>query len=223
MCDRSDSWHNSWAVGRTGWHQATVNKHLIQHMNSLTDSRPKLNILVPLCGKSIDMKYLYDLGHTVIGVELVENPVREFFLENNLEFSKINLPRINGIAYVSSDGRLQIFCCNFYDFDRDCAGQMDAIWDRCSFSAVEVKDRRKYCDVMRSLMIPGCRYVVDVLDYDSNYRDIPPYAMSLDELQQHFGSEIKVVVLDHRYTKRSTYSGYGPWISQYILLLQRVI
>lgn len=49
-------------------------------------------VLVPLCGKSVDLRYLYDLGHTVIGIEAIEAAAEQFFLENgDLELKKRSL------------------------------------------------------------------------------------------------------------------------------------
>ena len=42
-------------------------------------------VLVPLCGKSLDMIWLAQQGHRVIGVELSDVAVESFFSENGLE------------------------------------------------------------------------------------------------------------------------------------------
>jgi len=43
-------------------------------------------ILVPLCGKTVDMMYLSQYANKVIGVELVEEGIVQFFNENNLTY-----------------------------------------------------------------------------------------------------------------------------------------
>lgn len=47
-----------------------------------------MTILLPLCGKAVDLRYLYDLGHTVIGIEAIEQGAREFFEENEMTANK---------------------------------------------------------------------------------------------------------------------------------------
>ena len=51
-------------------------------------NRPDLCFLLPLCGKTRDLKFLYDLGHSVIGIEAMEKAAQEFFDEHKLEAKK---------------------------------------------------------------------------------------------------------------------------------------
>ena len=39
-------------------------------------------MLVPLCGKAIDMAFIADMGHEVVGVEGVRQAIDEFAAEN---------------------------------------------------------------------------------------------------------------------------------------------
>jgi len=76
-------WHKRWQEKRTGFHQSEVNPLLIKHFSALRlpiGSR----VLVPLCGKSVDMMWLVNEGYNVVGVELVETAVQDFFTEQNI-------------------------------------------------------------------------------------------------------------------------------------------
>ena len=42
---------------------------------------------------------VYDAGHTVVGVEVVEQAVQEFFTENKLEYTVEKLDKIKGSLY----------------------------------------------------------------------------------------------------------------------------
>ena len=42
---------------------------------------------LPLCGKAGDLLWLYNKGHNILGVEGVEAIVKEFFVENKIEYS----------------------------------------------------------------------------------------------------------------------------------------
>ena len=48
----------------------------------------EIRFFVPLCGKSVDMKYLIEAGFEVVGCEGVEKAVVEFFEENKIDFKK---------------------------------------------------------------------------------------------------------------------------------------
>ena len=43
-------------------------------------------VIVPLCGKSLDMLWLAEQGYSVIGLEMVEEAVKAFFEENSLPY-----------------------------------------------------------------------------------------------------------------------------------------
>ena len=60
-------WLDRWRKGTTGWHRSDINPQLIENINQLTEARPQ-KIFVPLCGASLDMKYLSDQGFHVVGV-----------------------------------------------------------------------------------------------------------------------------------------------------------
>ncbi len=77
-------WHKRWADNQIGFHQGQVNSYLQTHWPALgleTGSR----VLVPLCGKSLDLVWLAGQGYRVLGVELSRRAVEDFFREHGLE------------------------------------------------------------------------------------------------------------------------------------------
>ena len=83
-------WHNRWDKQLTGWHRGEFNDLLEKHWPSI--NLPKDGeVLVPLCGKSLDMIWLAKQGYKVFGLELVQQAVETFFLENNFESSTIKV------------------------------------------------------------------------------------------------------------------------------------
>ena len=64
-----DLWRGRWTDQRFGWHKPNVNEHLLKYFDVLKNGKEKLKILFPLCGKSLDLVYCYNQGHTVIGIE----------------------------------------------------------------------------------------------------------------------------------------------------------
>ena len=78
-----DFWHQRWQANLIGFHQNEINTHLLSYWPRLklaTGSR----ILVPLCGKSLDMLWLLEQGHPVVGIEISQIAVESFFEENRL-------------------------------------------------------------------------------------------------------------------------------------------
>ena len=70
-----DQWIERWREGRTGWHEVDGSALLRRHWPRLVRGS---RVLVPLCGKSVDMLWLASQGLEVTGVELSEIAARAF-------------------------------------------------------------------------------------------------------------------------------------------------
>lgn len=58
MEDRVEYWAHRWQKGSSPWHQQHVNKFLAKHFNLIVRVKEgPCRILVPLCGKTVDLKW----------------------------------------------------------------------------------------------------------------------------------------------------------------------
>src|SRR5215510_3121795 len=89
-------WLARWRDGRIGFHEGRPNELLERHIGRLAGRR---RVLVPLCGKAEVLAFLAAHGHEVIGIELVEQAVREFFADHALTPSIV--PRGPLVAYTA--------------------------------------------------------------------------------------------------------------------------
>ncbi len=95
-------WSSCWDTGLTPWHKAGVHDKLTGNLDLLTGGRSdKLTFLVPLCGATLDLKHLYDLGHKVIGTECSEKACRRVFEAEKMEYDAVN--------NLSGDDRFKVF------------------------------------------------------------------------------------------------------------------
>ena len=92
-------WKNRWKNNQTGWHREEYNEMLVKHWPSLNIGA-NCNVLVPLCGKSLDMRWLAEQGHSVLGLELVEEAVHAFFQEQKLDSKQMNLISHVPVSYT---------------------------------------------------------------------------------------------------------------------------
>ncbi|XP_023620661.1 thiopurine S-methyltransferase isoform X2 [Myotis lucifugus] len=130
-----------------------------------------------------------DRGHSVVGVEISELGIREFFTEQNLSYSEEPIKEIPGAkVFKSSSGNISLYCCNLFDLPRANIGKFDRIWDRGAFVAINPGDRKRYADIMLSLMRKGFHYLLSVFSYDPTKYAGPPFYVSDDEIERLFGS-----------------------------------
>jgi thiopurine S-methyltransferase len=141
-------WLRMWRDNRTeDFHQTVVNPLLTQYWHSQNLKRGS-RMLVPLCGKSLDMLWLAEQGHRVIGVELSPIAVKAFFNENELKFKKTR----NGTFTCWQSGAIAIWCGDFFSLSRHRLGRIDSVFDRAALTALPETVRGQYVTQLRALM-----------------------------------------------------------------------
>ncbi|XP_066270203.1 probable thiopurine S-methyltransferase [Branchiostoma lanceolatum] len=165
LCECTWGWNELKPGDNPCFHMPQVHPSLIKHIDRLTGGREGLRFLLPLCGKSLDMKWLQEKGHTVVGVEFVEKAAQHFFEDHGIEPTVSEEPSIGGGKhYKGLDGKISMYICNYFDFNSDVCGQFDAVWDRGSLMAMEVRDQKRYVDLTKSLMKPDARYMMETFE-----------------------------------------------------------
>ena len=64
--DKLARWQDRWDTGKTGWHKDTVNQNLSKHFEKLTKGQKDLKFLFPLCGKTLDMIWVYKQVRSIL-------------------------------------------------------------------------------------------------------------------------------------------------------------
>ena len=150
-------------------------------------------VLFPMCGKSVDMKYMHDGGFNVVGVEYSKQPVEEFFSENDIKF----VVSKNGAydTYKSEDGKITIHCGDFFQVKPEIVGKIDGIWDRGALVAMNPSDRSKYSATILNLMDKDTVYLIAGLSYDQNCHGGPPFSVPMETVEELYGSTCEIEIL----------------------------
>src|SRR4051812_30975699 len=120
-------WRSRWQDKQIGFHEGKPNAFLARFAERLTG-----RVLVPLCGKSEDLAYLESLGHEVVGIELAETAVSEFYAEHPGTSVKI----------ISGD---------FFAVTPEQVGRIDSIYDRAALIALPPDMRPRYAAHLQTL------------------------------------------------------------------------
>ncbi|XP_060082074.1 probable thiopurine S-methyltransferase [Ylistrum balloti] len=191
-----DGWQKRWTERKIGFHQEAVHPYWEKYMDNILDNRENTNIFFPLCGKSVDIKWLSDKGHNVVGVECSAMALEEFFEEQKVEYTKETAEEVKGSLFQSKDGKIKLYCCDIYDFNKDVAGQFDVIWDRASLVAINRSDRVKYTDLLKGLMKPECCLALVTLEYDETKYAGPPHNVSEDQVMELYDKTHSVKLVE---------------------------
>ncbi|SEQ14973.1 thiopurine S-methyltransferase [Azotobacter beijerinckii] len=184
-------WLQLWRDRRTDFHQKKVNHYLARFWPDL--ARPQgSRIFVPLCGKSLDMIWLAEQGHHVIGVELSPVAVRAFFRENRLQPSR----RQMGDFTLWEHGRIGILCGDYFALDKADLGPIDTVYDRAALTALPEDIRRLYVAHLRRI-VPASAGVFLLTIEDAEEGDSLVQALGVDEELATLYSEGFEISLEH--------------------------
>lgn len=163
-------WEERWHLGQTGWHNQSVNDNLQAHASTLFPTESP-TIFVPLCGKTLDMGWLAEQGAQVIGVDLVEKAIHEFFTERE-ESPKCSIE--HEIPHFKTEN-ITLLKSDIFNVTTDVIGPIDAIFDRAALVALTLERRQDYVNHCLSLLKPGGTILL--ITYDSPVADIqgPPF------------------------------------------------
>ena len=183
-------WLQSWRDRRIDFHQKTVNPLLTRFWPSL--DRVGSRVFVPLCGKSLDMIWLAEQGHEVVGVELSPIAVRAFFRENRLKPSR----RRVGQFTLWQHGRLSILCGDYFSLTEKDLGRIDMVYDRAALTALPEDIRRSYIAHLRLITSQTTRIFLLTIE-DAEERETLKQALGVSEEIKSLYSETFEIDLAH--------------------------
>ena len=210
-------WKTLWDDNQIGFHQDSTNPMLLSHWHK-TSLKSGDRVLVPLCGKSLDMLFLKSLGLEVVGVELVEKACVEFFSDNNLAYSTHTIE--NGQRF-DSDG-ITVFNMDILNANPENVGTFDGLYDRAAVIALPTEIRSSYAAVVKQLLSETSSGLINTIEYPQELRDGPPFSVpeaSLRDLMNPF----KLKQLESRNSDDVTrLEAWGvPYLRQHTFLLER--
>ena len=192
-------WQARWQEKRIGFNQSEVKPLLTEHFPVL-NLKAGDRVFVPLCGKSIDMVWLAEQGYDVVGVELVESAVQDFFSEHNISPNIIDYDDRDIKCYEGEfTGRISaqtitIWVANIFALTSKDIGHVDAVYDRAALIALPTDMRPEYSEQVRQLS-RGAAQCLLTLNYDQSKRDSPPFSISPEQVEQYYSSYYEITEL----------------------------
>lgn len=174
-------WQSRWARNEIGFHQQSVNPGLQRHWPNL-GLPEESQVLVPLCGKSLDMLWLAQWGYRVLGVELAERAAVDFFAELGV------VPQITeeGALRRYSYERLEILQGDFFDVTAKQVAGCGGLYDRAALIALPPGLRADYAAHLQRILPHPVRGLVVTLEYPQAQMDGPPFAVLAAEVRELF-------------------------------------
>lgn len=184
-------WQARWAENQIGFHQLEVNPYLERYWTQLGLQQGS-QVLVPLCGKTLDMVWLAGQGHRVLGVELAERAVEDFFAEQGLT------PEISqqGALRRYTAGAIEILQGDFFSVSAADASECHALYDRAALIALPPGMRDEYVAHLERILPARCEGLLVTLDYEQSRLDGPPFSVPEAEVRRRLALSWQVDMLE---------------------------
>ncbi|MEQ6886390.1 thiopurine S-methyltransferase [Salicola sp. Rm-C-2C1-2] len=172
---KPEFWHAIWTERKIGFHRSDSHPMLCRHWPALR--RDGMDVLVPLSGKTLDMRWLAGEGHRVTGVELDQRAVDEFFAEWGHEPAKYE--RADGLTDYRA-GAVELVVGDFFELQP--ATPWHAFYDRAALIALPESMRQRYLQRLAELLAPGAEGILITFEYPSSEMEGPPFPVRRPEL-----------------------------------------
>ena len=211
-------WESRWQEDRIGFHLKEVNPYLMRFSDQLLHQNPD-RVFVPLCGKTLDLYWLTKKTKRVIGVELVNKAVQDFFAENNITY----LIRQEDTLQKFSSKYIDIYLGDFFKLNPEKTSLFKAIYDRASIVAIEKLERRKYVDHLFSFLDPAGRILLITLEYNQNQMNGPPYSVPPEEIKSIFEPLGSIKLLETRDILEDHFRNKGlTHLLEHVFLIEKI-
>ncbi|WP_251978426.1 thiopurine S-methyltransferase [Salinicola avicenniae] len=171
-------WLARWREGRIGFHRATPHPALVRHWSRLALPASG-QVLVPLCGKSEDMRWLAARGHPVLGIELSPLALEQFVAEGDAPATRY---RRGDFACVRQ-GRVELWCGDFFHFRGEPATALAGFYDRAALIALPSPARQRYAHHLAQLLLPGAQGLLVTLTHAEGDAG-PPFSVTEAEVER---------------------------------------
>lgn len=186
-------WLERWQKQEIGFHQPFVHDLLQRFWPRLALARAA-TVFVPLCGKSLDMLWLAEQGHRVIGAELSALAIDEYFAERGFEPDCGTV----GDFTVKSAGAYELWCGDFFELPREAVEDVAGVYDRASLIALPQDMQQRYAETLKRLLPASAPVLLVTLDYDQSLMQGPPFAAPRDQVRRLFAERYMITELASR-------------------------
>lgn len=187
--DENNFWLERWENREIGFNQNEVNDYMVKYFEQL-NLKNGSKVLVPLCGKTIDISWLLSQGCIVIGIELSKAAVIELF--DGLDIVA-TVSSVGELILYSADN-LNVFVGDIFKVTSEMLGDIDAIYDRAAIVALTKDLRVEYTAHLRAITNNAPQLLL-CFEYDQSLMNRTPYSVDEAEVKSHYAEHYDIELL----------------------------
>jgi thiopurine S-methyltransferase len=182
-----DFWLDRWRTAQIGFHQAAVDRRLEAYwpLLKLPANSP---VFVPLCGKSLDLAWLRERGHSVTGVELSPVALESFFMEHGIPARRRVL---GGFDAYEADG-FTLFGGDYFELTPALLGSVSAVYDRAALISWTPAAREAYVKHLTQLTGPATQMLLIVVEFPPQQMKGPPFPLTRDAIDDLYADHYSI-------------------------------
>jgi thiopurine S-methyltransferase len=145
-------------------------------------------VFVPLCGKSLDLAWLRERGHWVIGVELSPVALESFLMEHGIPARRRMLSCFD---VYEADG-FTLFCGDYFKLTPSLLGGVSAVYDRAALISWTPAARESYVEHLTFLTSPGTQTLLIAVEYPPEQMKGPPFPLTQATIEKLYASRYSI-------------------------------
>ncbi len=172
-----DYWQGFWRTDDTPWTGEKVNDTFFENFGRLVSligkPEPQIDSFVPLCGNSPAVRFLYERGTRVTGLEYVPEALERLRTE---EFSELAFSEERSTTGVSfSAPRIRLLEQDIFTLHLE--SQFDLIYDRGALVALPPQDWPRYSPLIAASLKPGGLLFLRCAEFIGGNFQGPPFSL----------------------------------------------
>ena len=156
--------------------------------------RPDAAVLVPLCGKSLDLLWLRARGHPIVGVELSDIALESFLAEHGVPARRRALACFD--RYEAPG--FELYRGDVFALTPPLLGNVAAVYDRAALVSWSPAARDAYAACITGLTAPGTLTLLIALEYAQQQMSGPPFAVDATEVARLYGRSHAIREIERR-------------------------
>lgn len=186
-------WRSKWRKGKIGFHMKDGFPGLEKYWNSIPMNN-KPTVLVPLCGKSKDLVWLAKHSDRVVGVEISELAVEQFFKENSLNAEISTFADFT----IYRSGNIEIWNGDFFKLPKQKLPSFELVFDRAALVALPPEMRTEYAAKIIDLISNNALILLHLYYYRQEEMNGPPFSVSPGEVKKLYGDKFQLKILEQK-------------------------
>ena len=187
---KHDFWHERWEKQEIGFHLSKTNPALTSHWQTIPVDLGE-RVLVPLCGKSVDILWLLRQGYQVVGVELSEVALDALAESIEETFSlAVDKQQVGDLILYRAAGILLI-CGDWFSLTSFDTGPINAVYDRAALVAMPETMRADYANQLLTISQNAPQLLV-TFEYDQNEMAGPPFSVDESQVAEFYAGTMDI-------------------------------